>query len=167
MKINLSTIDEEICELEKRIANDRSSLVGAMNDVGHSVRETASSPKTLLAVAGLGFIAGKLLFRSGRDARPAASYYAPPRQPSKLGGLLGVLAAGMSLMQPGSSTGGIARWAAQKIWESRRRSPSSATGAAAAPSTTVPRGRPQATEPAVRTPREESEKVASPAFGNR
>lgn len=142
MNASPSGLDKEINQLERRIADDRAAFVAALNDCGHSVRETVSSPKSLLAVAAVGFLAGKLLFRPG--AKTAQPQQQPP---SKLGGTLGVLAAGLSLLQPGYGAGGIARWAAQQFWE-RRKSRRQASGAL----TTEPRGRPAGEMPQVRMP---------------
>ncbi len=143
MNVSLSELDKEINQLERRIADDRAAFVAALNDCGHSVRETVSSPKSLLAVAAVGFVAGKLLFRPGAKAAQ------PQEPPSKLGGALGVLAAGLSLLQPGYGAGGIARWAAQQFWDRRRnRKPSSVSPAVS----TEPRGRPTGEMPQVRLP---------------
>jgi hypothetical protein len=144
MKVRFSTIDREIQQLEQRIADDRAAFVAALGECGQSLRETASSPKTLLAVAGLGFVAGKLMFRQGRKT----TVVQPPPPPSRLGGLLGLLGAGLSLMQPGSSTGGIARWAMQQFWDHRKKASADHAG----PGGTVPRGRAAGAGPQVRTP---------------
>lgn len=143
MNVSLSGLDKEINQLERRIADDRAAFVAALNDCGHSVRETVSSPKSLLAVAAVGFVAGKLLFRPGAKAAP------PAQPPSKLGGALGVLAAGLSLLQPGYGAGGIARWAAQQLWDRRRKSRQPQASPAAP---TEPRGRPAGEMPQVRMP---------------
>lgn len=117
MKVRLSEIDREIQQLEQRIADDRAQFVSAIHDCSHSVRETVSSPKSLLAVAAVGFVAGKLLFRPGKSKAEVKEQ----QQPSKAGGALGLLAAGLSLLRPGYGAGGMARWAAQQLWEWRKK----------------------------------------------
>jgi hypothetical protein len=109
------------------------------------VRETVSSPKSLLAVAAVGFVAGKLLFRPGKPA--SAREEKEHRQQSKTGGALGLLAAGLSLLQPGYGPGGVARWAAQQLWEWRRKKQPRTRAQ------TVPRGAQTGYMPQVRTPR--------------
>jgi len=107
------TLDREIHQLEERIADDRAAFVAALSDCGHSVRETVSSPTSLLAVAGIGFVAGKILFRP--RSRVKVEKVTPART-----GLLGLAAAALSLMQPGFGAGGVARWAAKQMWERRK-----------------------------------------------
>jgi hypothetical protein len=143
MNVSLSGMDKEINQLERRIADDRAAFVAALSDCGHGVRETVSSPKALLAVAAVGFVAGKLLFR------PSAKAAHRQEPPSKLGGALGVLAAGLSLLQPGYGAGGIARWAAQQFWD-RRKNRKQASVSPAVP--TGPRGSPAGEMPQVRMP---------------
>ncbi len=152
MNVRLTAIDEEIQQLEERIASDRAAFVSALSACGHSVRETASSPKALLAVAALGFVAGKLIFRSRGKGAPAAERRASA-QPSKIGGLLGLLASGLTLMQPSSGVGGLARWAAHQLWE-RRKQKEAAAGATrrAAWVKTTPRGSADTATPQVRMP---------------
>lgn len=145
MSVSLSGLDKEIQQLERRIADDRAAFVSALSDCGQSVRETVSSPKSLLAVAAIGFVAGKLLFGSGKTKAEKQ----PPQQPSKAGGALGLLAAGLSLMQPGYGAGGIARWAAQQLWERRKKKQPAARAARVA---NPPRGRPTGAMPEVRMP---------------
>ena len=118
MTVRLNAIDEEIRDLERRIADDRKALANAVTDVGHRMREKASSPAALVAAAGIGFVAGRLVFRPGP---PRQVHVAAAQPPSKLGGLLGLLAAGLSMMQPGGggAGGGLARWAARKWLDAR------------------------------------------------
>lgn len=136
MTVRLNAIDEEIRDLERRIADDREALASAVTDVGHSVREKASSPAALVAAAGIGFVAGRLLFRPGP---PRQFHVAPPPPPSRLGGLLGLVAAGLSMMQPGGggAGGGLARWAAQKWLDGRRVKHATATPTVGAPPRTA------------------------------
>lgn len=154
MSVRLNAIDEEIRQLEERIARDRAAFVAAVNECGHRARETASSPKALLAVAALGFVAGKIIFRPAAKAKRAQKQ-AERAQPSKLGGLLGLAASALTLMQPSSGTGGIARWAAQQWWERRKHKDAGGvrTRPAAAATTTAPRGSSaDETTPQVRMP---------------
>lgn len=142
MTVRLRAIDEEIRDLERRIADDREALANAVTDVGHRVREKASSPAALVAAAGIGFVAGRLLFRPGP---PRQVHVAPAQPPSKLGGLLGLVAAGLSMMQPGGggAGGGLARWAAQKWLDGQRARRATADTTAvmpAAPTTAAARG---------------------------
>ena len=144
MTVRLNAIDEEIRDLERRIADDRKALANAVDDVGHRVREKASSPAALVAAAGIGFVAGRLLFRPGP---PRQVHIAAAQPPSKLGGLIGLVAAGLSMMQPGGggAGGGLARWAAQKWLDGRR------ARRATADTTVVPPPAPMTT-PATRGP---------------
>lgn len=144
MKVRLTELDREIHQLEQRIADDRAQFMSALSDCGHSVRETVSSPKSLLAVAAVGFVAGKLIFRPGKPA--TTKEQKQHKQETKTGGVLGVLAAGLSLLQPGYGAGGIARWAAQQLWERRKKQrPRARTEA-------TPRGGDTGYMPKVRTP---------------
>ncbi|MGE5523896.1 MAG: hypothetical protein ACM3SS_09270 [Rhodospirillaceae bacterium] len=147
MNVRLSELDREIRQLEQRIADDRAKFVSALSDCGQSVRETVSSPKSLLAVAAVGFVAGKFLFRPGKSKAEKKA----EQRASKTGGVLGLVAAGLSLLQPGYGAGGVARWAAQQFWEYRKKKQPAArrTGA---PAATVPRGGPTGEMPAVRMP---------------
>ena len=148
MKVRLAELDREITQLEQRIADDRAEFMSALSECGHSVRETVSSPKLLLAVAAVGFVAGRLLFGTGKARKEERTV--EQRQQSKTGGLLGLVAAGLSLMQPGYGAGGIARWAANQFWEYRKKKqPATARRAGWA---TTPRGKPTGEMPAVRMP---------------
>ena len=110
MKLGMGSIDDEIRALEQRIAEDRDALEHAVIGCRNSVRTAVSSPKTLLAVAGLGFAAGKILFRPGkkREERPRRS------------GWVGLLAGtAVSLLQPRFGLGTVARWALQRVFRDR------------------------------------------------
>lgn len=128
--MSFGSVDREIHQLEARIASDRAAFVTALSDCGHSVRETVSSPTSLLAAAGIGFVAGKIIFRPRSRVKVEAAL--PPRT-----GLLGLAAAALSLMQPGFGAGGIARWAAKQMWERRK-----AAGQQAAPRAPTPAATP-------------------------
>ena len=127
MKMSLHELDAEIGEIESRIAVERLALDDAINGCTNSLRNTVSSPKTLLALAGIGFAMGKLMF--GRKAEPVAT--AAPKA-GVLGLLTGVAGTALSLMRPGFGVGTIARWAASKAFASKR--PKRGAPAPAAPS---------------------------------
>jgi hypothetical protein len=114
MKTSLRALDHDIRDCERRIADDRAALAAAMAELGQRARQTAGSPTALLAAAGLGYVAGKLLFRQ----QPKVIYR--DREPSMKTGMLGLIATALSLMQPGFGGGGIASWAAKKFWDSRK-----------------------------------------------
>lgn len=110
MKLGVGTLDAEINALERRIAADRDALDRAVLGCRDSVRTVVSSPKTLLAVAGLGFAVGKVLFRreSRHEERKART------------GWLGLLAGtAVSLMQPKFGMGTVVRWALQRVFQDR------------------------------------------------
>lgn len=112
----LSTIDDEIEQLEQRIAAERLALAAAFRKGQASVREQATSPKALAAVAGIGFVAGRLLFGSRQRPEHSRSGVAP----RGVVGLAGALA--MAALQPNSAAGSAMRWAYAKFREQRARS---------------------------------------------
>lgn len=114
MKLTLSEHDQELKEIENRIALERLMLEDAVTGCTNSLRETVSSPKTLIALAGIGFMVGKLMF--GKKAAPQQVVI--PKKTGVLGILTGLAGTAVSLMQPGLS-GTIARWAAQKAFGTR------------------------------------------------
>jgi hypothetical protein len=111
MKLSLREHDEELKEIEQRLALERLALDDAVTGCTNSLRETVSSPKTLIALAGIGFMVGKLMF--GKKAAPQQVII--PKKTGVLGILTGLAGTAVSLMQPGLS-GTIARWAAQKAF---------------------------------------------------
>ena len=111
MKLSLREHDEELKEIEQRLALERLALDDAVTGCTNSLRETVSSPKTLIALAGIGFMVGKFMF--GKKAAPQQVII--PRKTGVLGILTGLAGTAVSLMQPGLS-GTIARWAAQKAF---------------------------------------------------
>ena len=112
MKMSLSDLDAEIVEIESRIAAERLALEDAINGCTNSLRDTVASPKTLLALTGVGFAVGKLMF--GRKPAPE------PAPVSKKAGVLGVLTGlagtAFGLMQPKFGVGTIAKWAAGRYF---------------------------------------------------
>jgi hypothetical protein len=129
MKLSLHELDAEIGEIEARIATERIALDQAINGCTNSLKDTVASPKTLLALTGIGYAMGKLMFGRSR----------PEPEPAKKAGLLGVLTGvagtAFGLMQPKFGVGTIAKWAAGRYFGSKS-SPKTATPARAAP---VPR----------------------------
>ena len=133
MKMSLHELDAEIGEIESRIAVERVALDDAINGCTNSLRNTVSSPKTLLALAGIGFAMGKLMFGRKPVAPPAT---AAPKA-GVLGLLTGVAGTALSLMQPGFGSS-IARWAASKAFASKQRKQQAAPTSAARSRTTRP-----------------------------
>ena len=113
MKMSLHDLDAEIVEIESRIAAERLALQESINDCTNSLRDTVASPKTLLALTGVGFAVGKLMF--GRKPAPA-----PEPTVSKKAGVLGVLTGiactAFGLMQPKFGVGTVAKWAASRYF---------------------------------------------------
>ena len=131
MKMSLHELDAEIGEIESRIAVERLALDDAINGCTNSLRNTVSSPKTLIALAGIGFAMGKLMF--GRKPEPVAATAAP--KAGVLGLLTGIAGTALSLMRPGFGVGSIARWAASRAFASKQ--PKRGAPARAAPSRTA------------------------------
>ena len=88
----MTKFDEEIQEVEARVAREREELVHQAEDLGHTIghtaREAAISPRGLIAAAAIGFMVGEL-------TRPRRHPRTPQAQPTargkmgRLGGLLG------------------------------------------------------------------------------
>lgn len=114
MKLSLREHDRELQEIENRIALERLALDDAVTGCTNSLRQTVSSPKTLIALAGIGFMVGKFVF--GKKAPPQQVIL--PQKTGVLGILTGLAGTAVSLMQPGLG-GTIARWAAQKAFGSK------------------------------------------------
>lgn len=114
MKLSLHELDDEIAEIETRIAAERLALEDAVAGCTNSLRDTVASPKTLLALAGIGFAVGKLMF--GRKA-PEREQVA--KKAGVLGMLTGVAGTALGLMQPKFGVGSIARWAAARAFKAR------------------------------------------------
>ena len=121
MKMSLATIDDQIREVENRISVERIALDDAVNGCTNSVREVITSPKTLLALLGVGFAIGKIAFKggSGSDAAPA-------KKAGVLGLLTGVAGTALSLTKPGLGWGTVARWAAGRYFSSEKAKPAAA-----------------------------------------
>jgi hypothetical protein len=124
--MTLSEIDAQIREVENRIAVERIALDDAVNGCTNSLREAVTSPKTLLALLGVGFAVGKVVFR--QKAAPQAS--APVKKAGVLGLLGGVAGTAISLAARRAAWTGVTRWAAGRYF-SRQKTP-------VAPSTAPP-----------------------------
>ncbi len=116
--MSLDEIDAQIREVENRIALERIALNDAVSDCTNSLRETATSPMTLLTLAGVGYAVGKVVFRGKREAASSA----PAKTAGVLGLLTGVAGTALSLARPGLGWGAVARWAAGRYF-ARRKSP--------------------------------------------
>ena len=126
MKMSLHDIDQQIREVENRIAVERIELEQAVHGCTNSLREAVTSPKTLLALLGVGYAVGKLVFK---DSKPAADTSAPAKKAGVLGLLTGVAGTALSMAGPRLGWGTVAKWAAKRYFSSRN----SKAGAAAAP----------------------------------
>jgi hypothetical protein len=141
MKLALHHIDEQIREVENRIAVERIALQDATQSCKASLREAVTSPKTLLTIAGVGFTVGKVLFRDKKSQPQAAT-------PAKKAGVLGMLTgvAGTAISLAGSRWGGVARWAAGRYLARRKAGQAAArtgpVGAATTGSAAMPAARP-------------------------
>ena len=116
MKLSLHELDAEIAQIEARIAAERLALEDAVTGCTNSLRATVASPKTLLALAGIGFAMGKLMF--GRK-QPEAQ--ATAKKAGFLGMLTGVAGTAIGLMQPKFGVGSIARWAATRAFSPKQK----------------------------------------------
>jgi hypothetical protein len=114
--MSIDELDQEIREIEARIARERIALEQAVNSCTNSVRDAATSPGTLMALLGLGYGIGKLMFGGGK-----ASAAGPvPKAAGMVGLLTGVVGTALSIMQPRLGVGSIARWAAKRAFAPRK-----------------------------------------------
>lgn len=113
MSLSLHELDAEIAKVEARIAAERLALDDAINGCTNSLRDTVASPKTLLALTGVGFAMGKMMF-GRKEAEPASR---AAKKAGLLGMLTGVAGTAFGLMQPKFGVGMVAKWAAKKAWE--------------------------------------------------
>ena len=127
MKMSLHDIDAEIGEIEARIAAERITLDQAISGCTNSLRDTVSSPKTLLALTGIGYAVGKMMF--GRPKAPAPE---TAKKAGVLGMLTGVAGTAIGLLQPKFGVGTIAKWAAGRYFGSKA-SPKAAPAVRQAP----------------------------------
>ncbi len=135
MKMTLDTIDRQIREVENRIAVERIALDDAVNGCTNSLREAVTSPKTLLALLGVGYAIGKVMFKE--KAAPESS--APVKKAGMLGLLTGVAGTALSMAGPRLGWGGVAKWAARRYFARHKAVPPGSRAPAsyppAAPST--------------------------------
>jgi len=115
MKMTLNTLDEQIREVENRIAVERIALHEAVNGCTNSLREAVTSPKTLLALLGVGFAMGKVLFKE--KAAPEA---APVKKAGMLGLVTGIAGTALSMAGPRLGWGTVAKWAARRYIGGRK-----------------------------------------------
>ena len=117
MKLALHEIDEQIAQIERRIEIERVELHDAVSGCSNSIRAAMTSPKTLLALTGVGFALGNLMFRS-KKPEPKKND-APVKTAGALGLLTGVAGTAISLV--GSrGWGTVANWAARRYFDRRR-----------------------------------------------
>jgi hypothetical protein len=114
MNMSLRALDAEIAEIEARIAAERLALADVVESCKASFKDTATSPKTLMALTGVGFAVGKLMFgRKAPEAAPVA------KKVGLLGLLTGVAGTAFGLMQPKFGAGSVARWAMARYFAQR------------------------------------------------
>jgi hypothetical protein len=115
MSLSMHDLDAEIGEIEARIAAERIALEDAINGCTNSLRDTVASPMTLLALTGVGFALGKVMFgRKAPEPAPVA------KKAGVLAMLTGVAGTAFGLMQPKFGVGTIAKWAAGKYFGSKQ-----------------------------------------------
>ena len=123
MKMSLHDIDAQIREVENRIASERIELDQAVHGCTNSLREAVTSPKTLLALLGVGYAVGKLIFK---DSHHAPESSAPVKKAGMLGLLTGVAGTALSMAGPRLGWGTVAKWAAKKYFSRNKVSPAPA-----------------------------------------
>lgn len=116
MSMTLDSIDQQIREVENRIAVERIALDDAMNGCTNSLREAVTSPKTLLTLLGVGYAVGKVIFKE----KPAPGSSAPVKKAGMLGLITGVAGTALSMAGPRFGWGGVAKWAAGRYFARRK-----------------------------------------------
>jgi hypothetical protein len=61
-------LDQEIRAVETRIARERDGMVELLDDCGETARDKMTAPRSLLAVAAVGFVLGEVLHPRRRVA---------------------------------------------------------------------------------------------------
>ncbi len=115
MKMSLHELDAEVAEIEVRIAAERVALDNAIDACTNGLRDAVASPKTLLALTGVGFAVGKLMF-----GRHSAQQVPEAKKTGWLGMVTGVAGAALGLMQPRLGLASVARWAASKYFSGKK-----------------------------------------------
>lgn len=96
--------DDEIRELEERLVRERAALVHRAEDLTHTAKAAAVSPKGLFVAAALGFLLGEL-------SRPRHRHHDGTPRKLGVGGLIGGMALTLIKAQYGSPFGfGRAMW---------------------------------------------------------
>ena len=131
MKMSIVELDQEIGEIEARIAVQRVALEQAVNGCTNSVRDAVTSPGTLIALLGVGYGLGKLMFGGGKAAPTTV-----PKAAGMIGLLTGLAGTAFSIMQPRFGVGTIARWAAKRALTPRK--PKSVAAPRVSPGRTPP-----------------------------
>src|ERR1700754_3463383 len=136
MKMSLHELDAEIAQIEARIAAERFALDEAINGCTNSLKNTVASPKTLLALTGIGYAMGKMMFgRSNGKPEPETA-----KKAGLLGMLTGVAGTAIGLMQPKFGVGTIAKWAASRYFGAKKASPQPGAPVPPAPGRRSPTG---------------------------
>lgn len=66
-------LDDEIRTVETRIARNRDGMAELLDDYGETARDKMTAPRSLLAVAAVGFVLGEVLHPRRRRAATARS----------------------------------------------------------------------------------------------
>lgn len=97
--------DDEIRELEARLAFEREALVHGAEDLTYTAKRLAGSTKGLVAAAVVGFVLGELTRPKRRPSRQSRKDEAPASKGVGLGGVLGGVALALIRAQFGSPLG--------------------------------------------------------------
>jgi hypothetical protein len=118
--------DQEIKEVEARLTYEREALVHGAEDLTHTAKRMAASPKGLLAAFAVGFLVGEFTRPKRRRSERSDASAAP--KAVGLGGVLGGVALALIRAQFGSPLG-MGR-AALEYAAARRRARAEAAAAA-------------------------------------
>jgi hypothetical protein len=135
--------DDEIHQVEARLAREREAIVHQAEDLGHTARDAAVSPKGLMAAAAVGFMLGELT-RPSRGARSGnGQHNGQTSRKLGLGGMLGGAALAFVKAKYGSPAA-LSR-AAWEFAAAQRARHVAQHGAPAAPAASRPLTRPPTT----------------------